>query len=86
MGGDFNNVMVDQPGIYLDAISRTLPYIYHRVDFFTCVYCTRGSAAGQMIKSVDWGIEMLWIKPLPGRVDKYWKDWWPITAYPGRRF
>jgi len=82
-GGRFSDAMSDMP----TPIDNVMPGPFDtgKVELFTEVVCTQGSAAGTTIKTVNWGSEVersfyRWNRWRP--VYTYSKTWWPSGPYP----
>lgn len=78
----FWHMMVDVPGLEWRLPVPQYPPItprtkFFKIDVFTRVVCTGGSARGTTIKSTNWGMQVAFYRE--GRKKYRGKDWWPKT-------
>jgi hypothetical protein len=73
-GPQFNNGTWDAPGRQGTTLAR------NKVELFLEVVCTKGSAAGSIIKTLSWGVDADGY--FSGRSILYSKIWWPAGPYP----
>jgi len=71
------NGMVDDPGESREWRTDG------KVELYTRVVCTKGSAAGTTIRSINWGVEMHgYDSDSVPREILFNKVWWPTGHYP----